>query len=634
MKGRTHVTAPAFIEKVKGAAWYPVWRVLWLTAAGLFLGLLALPIGADSLSEVSGLELLEGCLSSPTLLALNLLPVVLLLWAAYCLTGRGWAAYIIAAIPTLAIPLVSYFKIQLRGDPFVAEDLKLVFEAGNMAGKYSLEVTPLICLDLALALVGLAVVCVVLPRKKGGVRERLFGLLSALALLWVAMPALYLDEELYENTNPDGEWFNPWSDSHAYISHGAVYSFLFSMSDILPQSMPGPAAGGEGQRTPEEILSAYPEADIPQNEKVNVVGIMLEAFCDLTDFPALAEQPGVQQVYDSWHRLEEQSVSGNLLTNIFAGGTVDSEWAFLTGYSQHSDFVQPTDSYVWYFDRQGYNTRGGHPGFGWFYDRENVNRYLGFQEYWFTENHYGQLVDPVAAQWHSDDILVGEIYQDLVDQIGQGAGPVFSFSVSYQNHGPYEYDHMSYEAIIDPAESGLPAESCYVFSNYLHGVNETIQAMVGLSQRLEELEEPTVLVLFGDHKPWGGNGNSGYLGINANFNTSTLEGFYQYYSTPYLIWANSAAKEVLDNAFVGDGGDFSPCFLMTEVFNQCGWTGPSFLQLSRDMREVTPLLHSMGIYMDEEGNLTDTLDEADSAFLADFLLAQAYREENLIPQGE
>ena len=67
---------------------------------------------------------------------------------------------------------------------------------------------------------------------------------------------------------------------------------------------------------------------------------------------------------------------------------------FLTGYSQHQDFTKATDSYVWYFARQGYQTRGGHPGFGWFYDRENVNRYLGFQEYWFTDNHYGELVDP------------------------------------------------------------------------------------------------------------------------------------------------------------------------------------------------------------------------------------------------
>ena len=71
------------------------------------------------------------------------------------------------------------------------------------------------------------------------------------------------------------------------------------------------------------------------------------------------------QVYAPWHELERQAVSGDLLTNIFAGGTVDSEWAFLTGYSTHDEFRKDTDSYVWYLRDQGYQTFGSHPGFGW-----------------------------------------------------------------------------------------------------------------------------------------------------------------------------------------------------------------------------------------------------------------------------
>ena len=59
-----------------------------------------------------------------------------------------------------------------------------------------------------------------------------------------------------------------------------------------------------------------------------VLGFMLEAFCDMTDFPALSGEEGVQRLYAPWHALEEKSVSGNLLTNIFAGGTVNTEGAF------------------------------------------------------------------------------------------------------------------------------------------------------------------------------------------------------------------------------------------------------------------------------------------------------------------
>ena len=68
------------------------------------------------------------------------------------------------------------------------------------------------------------------------------------------------------------------------------------------------------------------------------MGVMLEAFCDLTDFDAIAGFDTVQEVYAPWHALEEQSLSGRLLTNIFAGGTVDTEWGFLTGASEHDEY--------------------------------------------------------------------------------------------------------------------------------------------------------------------------------------------------------------------------------------------------------------------------------------------------------
>ena len=177
-------------------------------------------------------------------------------------------------------------------------------------------------------------------------------------------------------------------------------------------------------------------------------------------------------------------------------------------------------------------------------------------------------MDPVFAQWHSDPLLVQELLAQMKERVQ--SGPCFSFSVSYQNHGPYSTELPSGPRHLTPEGSGLSQESCNIWNNYLNGVAETLQALTTLVQGLEEMEEPVVLVLFGDHKPWGGNGNSAYIEMGATFDLSTLDGFYDYYATPYVIWANSAAKETLGRDFVGDGGDFSPCFLMTELFDQCG----------------------------------------------------------------
>lgn len=614
--------APAYLP------WHHLWLALGLTALGLLLGWLTMPLAAVSSPDLSAQDLWVWYMSSVDLWYRNLLPPVLLIWLLYFLTGRCWLSYLLTALPALGVALANYFKIQLRGDPLLASDLKLISEAGGIMGNYSLDMTPLIQQTLGWAGLGLVLALLLLPRGLRRRDIRIFGLLSAAAVMGTAFLTLYCNEATYRRTTAGLELVNPWSDTEVFVSHGVLYPFLYSVQDMLPVPPEGYQEG-----VGSAALERCPEEAIPEDRKVSVVGIMLEAFCDLTDFPALAEQEDVQEVYAPWHALEKESVSGDLLTNIFAGGTVDTEWCFLTGYSQYEEFRNDVDSYVWYFDRQGYQTRGGHPGFGWFYNRQNVNRFLGFQEYWFTENHYGELVDPVEAQWNSDLLLVDEIVKDLRACLDGAGRPVFSFSVSYQNHGPYEWTYTANETYLDPETSGLPEESCYVFNNYLHGVNITISAMTLLAQQLEEMEEPVVLVLFGDHKPWGGNSNDAYYGIGASFDTTTLEGFYQYYSTPYLIWANSAARETLGRDFRGEGGDFSPCFLMPELFEQCGWTGPSFLQLAQEVREVTPLVHQQGVYLTEDGQLTDRLSGEAADRLNEFFFAQYYREHKVVPEG-
>ena len=601
----------------------PAWQGLGLTALGIFLGVLALYVSANSSPELSYETLRAVYEDDLTLCALNLFPPALLIWLFYFLTGRSWAAYLCTGLPVLGLAAANYYKIQFRGDPLLAADLALASEAGDMAGKYDLALNPMLENALLWAAAGLILALLLRGRMERGVR--LFGLASAAAVAATALVSLYCNAPLYQQTQTEAEEVNLWSDEEVYLSHGALYAFLYSVQDMIPQA----PAQYDGE-TARQILAQYEEADIPEEQKVSVVGVMLEAFCDLTDFPALGEQESVQAVYAPWHALEEASVSGNLLTNIFAGGTVDTEWCFLTGYSQYDKFQKPTDSYVWYFDRQGYQTRGGHPGFGWFYNRQNVNEYLGFQEYWFTENHYGELVDPVAAQWNSDHLLADEIVKDLQAHL-EGGEPVFSFSISYQNHGPYESEHTSNEIYLDPETCGLPAETCHIFNNYLHGVNITISAMTTMAQALEEMDQPVVLVLFGDHKPWGGNGNSAYGGAGASFDLSTREGFYEYYATPYLIWANSAAKQALGRDFQGDGGDFSPCFLMNELFEQCGWTGPAFLQYAETIREMTPLVHTQRLYLDPQGNLTNNPPEDVRKSLLEYQWVQYYREYEVEP---
>ena len=595
------------------------WLIFALTGLGCCVGALTLLYGAAAYIKLPGLALFRSYFHHPALLGLNLLPPVLLIWLFYFLTRRGWGAFLGSFLPCVAVAMVNYFKIRLRSDPFLAADLTLISEAGGIVGNYSLDVDWLTWLTLGALLAGLLFSVLLIPKWPRRGWGRAFAAASCAAVCAVSCASLFTNSDLYQSTD-NSEYINPWSDVEVFVSKGCLYPFLYSMRDMFPAPPPG-YDGAQAQA----LLEAFSDTDIPADKQVSVMGIMLEAFCDLTDFDFMAGHPDAARVYDPWHALAEQGVSGRLLTNIFAGGTVDSEWGFLSGYSQHDDFRRDTDSYVWYLRDQGYQTFFSHPGYGWFYNRQNVNDYLGFQDSWFTENHYGALVDPTSAIYHSDDILVRELLAQLTQRTAEG--PCFSFSVSYQNHGPYESAYSAGVEYFTPANSGMAAESCHIWNNYLRGVDSTIQAMVQLTQGLEELDRPVVLVLFGDHKPWGGNGNSAYADMGLTFDLGTLQGFYDYYATPYLIWANSAAKEVLDSDFTGEGGDFSPCFLMPKVFDLCGWTGPAFMQLSRQVREITPLVHERGLYL-SGGQITDALPQGQQDFVGRFLWAEYWRENN------
>lgn len=600
-----------------------IWMALALTAMGCGIGLLSLLFSAFAIESLENKAMFLSYLSDPMVLLFNLWPCVLLVWLFYFLFRRAWVGFLGGYLPVIILALVNYFKIRLRGDPLLAVDLSLASEAVGIVGGYQLDLTWVVWFALGCLVAGLLVSILLMPNGMRGWRERGFGALSVLGLLGVSFVGIYINPYFYDRMG-SSDLINPWNSTEVYISRGGTCSFLHSFRDMMyikPE--------GYDEQKARELLSQYEDTDIPEEEKVSVLGIMLEAYCDLTQLDVLSEQESIWEVYAPWHKLEEQSVSGRLLTNIFAGGTVDTEWGFLTGYSNHSDFVRDTDSYVWYLANQGYQTFGSHPGFSWFYDRQNVNPSLGFQDYWFTENYYGELVDPVAAQWNSDHILNEELLKQLKERVKQG--PAFSFSVSYQNHGPYETERTLDQAYLAPEGTGLSQQTCNIWNNYLMRVSDTLDALTQLVEGVEAMEEPVVMVFFGDHKPWGGNGNTAYTELGLTFDLSTPEGFYDYYSTPYIICANSAAKEVLGRDFVGEGGDFSPCFLMAELFDQCGWEGPGFMQLAREVREITPLIHKMGIYYMEK-TADPAAMERNQQFVQDYLCAEYYREHEIRPQ--
>ena len=569
---------------------YWAWRAAVLLFGSAALGVVTLLFAYGAYPNA----VFRAYLANGELLLLNILPVVWLVFLLYALVGRAWLAFGLGSAASLGLTFGNFFKILFRDDPLYFEDLLILREAGEMAGGYDVFIDKRIALAVLCAVAGTVFLLLFARGVVRGWKARLSLLLIAV-ISGAVLLNVSLDTKRYDAVE-NYESLNRWSPTQNYIAHGFFYPFLHSIGDCIDTP-----PEGYSKRETQDLLAAYEDADIPEEKKVNLITIMREAYVDFSRY-------GVEGLdtsgYESYHGLLNESYSGTLLTNIFAGGTIDTERCFLTGNYSLKNFRTNANSYLWYLRSQGYIIEGSHPYYQWFYNRQNVNSYLGFDRYRFLEGDYEHLT---KSYYPEDRILFPEIYADYLT--GKESGkPYFSFNLNIQSHGPYETASYNGE---HEYLTGDYSDACKnAVNNYMNAIMEGDQELMALVDKLRADEDPVVLVVFTDHLPWMGDGNDFYreMGINVDVEGNSEDSFRRRYQTDYLIWANDAAKEILGSDFTGEGPTISPCYLMNLVFDQCGWDGPGFMQAMDDMMEVFPVVTTRGFYVVDDV-FTDTIAE-------------------------
>src|SRR5699024_1623502 len=125
-------------------------------------------------------------------------------------------------------------------------------------------------------------------------------------------------------------------------------------------------------------------------------------------------------------------------------------------------------------------------------------------------------------------------------------------------------------------------------------------AMLGrLVENFSEREEPVVLVFFGDHLPYLGDNQLGYVELQSEVAVAEEDrtDVLCSYKTPYVIWANDAAAEALDweNAVkaldLPENGTLSASFLGAAVLELTGRADEDpWFRFLNDLRRVTPVV--------------------------------------------
>ncbi|MBR4308694.1 MAG: sulfatase-like hydrolase/transferase [Oscillospiraceae bacterium] len=563
-------TPPSFSKKTEC-----ILTVSGMVGASIALTLLILWIGTLNCS----LSRLLYYFKDARILIFNYLPIMVLMGIFYLLFNRAWISFLLTASATFILSFVNYFKVIMRSEPLIAMDLTLIFEAADIGGNYTYKFPKLFWLGIIMILLGTAL----LARYARAKIHRKWWWTRILGILLICGLVQFLWAKYYSDLNyhndiliDDYSVFNDWKGEERMAKRGYLYSFIVSINDALITEPPG-----YDEELAIKTLEAYESQSIPEDKKVNVIFHMLESFSDLSVFDLdLQSDP-----YTLWHSLEEESYHGILISDILGGGTNNAERSVMTGFTfPHPGYHIRTNSYVHYFSANGYYTQAIHPGDEWFYDRAAIDRRLGFDSVLLNQNYFKYYSGGVFGK----DSVVLPLLREQYEENSKDGQRYFGFHVTYQNHSPYEKEELLGTEYISQAQ--LQGESYYMVNNYLNGIEDTCRQVYDYVEQYRWDETPVVLIFFGDHKPLLGDSGEAYTALGICADQGTSEGVYNLYTTPYVIWANDAAKEILGNDFTGTGPTISQCYLMNEVFDICGWVGNSWLQYQNEVRKELPVI--------------------------------------------
>lgn len=528
---------------------------------------------------ISSMKFKEGLFasyfSSPVLFLLNFLPIIMSIIIIMFIFNSLRLSIILNSILFNVLAYINYVKIIYRQEPLKFSDYKFVREALIMSKTYSLKIDYKVILMVLLFGFILYLVSKKIGVRKYNIEHRVLGIVVVATLFFIFTIRVAYNFRVYEKMGAKSG-LNTWQELNGYQARGFSYPLLYTL-----QYRKGYIYKDYDKNNAIEIARKYGDTNIPDNEKINIVVVMLESYKDFYKFQSDKLKFNINP-YEYFLKLKEESIYGDLIVDTFGGGTITSESCFWSGYRISPNYDVKRNTLVSYLKSQGYNTDALHPSDGLFNNRINIYPNVGFDNFYNVQNYFEDFYTP--GDIITDDIFFPELVKIYEDKVSQNK-PYFSFSITYQNHGPYinSYNVSGVEYIENMDH--YDQEQYTAFNNYLDGIYKTTKALPTLVDSFRVKEEPVLLVLFGDHSPSMGEGEIGFEMLGINHNLDTRAGLLNTYETPYIIWANESCKKVFNKDFVGKGPTMDTNLLLNYVFKYLGWKGSCYSNYLQDFSE-------------------------------------------------
>ena len=533
---------------------------------------------------------------------LNILVYYLFFGILYLIFVSRRAAITIGMVFWYAVGLANYYVLSFKGSPIVPSDIMSASTAASVAGNYTYTIQPVFVWNALFLLLYLAVFWRCPIKKRTGWKKRL--LMAVIILISSAVLGSFVIEQ--KTLKSVGIKNNVWDQKKGYAKNGFFFGFVLNMNSLVqekPSDYSVEAAKYIAAKYEEEFANEEKEKGVLETSDgtaPNIIAIMNEAFADLSvvgDFTTNADyMPFI-------HGLEKNTIKGSLYMSIFGSGTCNSEFEFLTGntmaflqngiiaYTQVVKGVLPNMTYL--LKGQGYQGNLAlHPYLASGWNRVEVYENMGF-EHFYSESDF---TNPLMYRKYISDQSDFEKITELYEQRESQSEPFFLFNVTMQNHGGFDKIYSNFSNEIQITDNHQSAQA----DQYLSLVKKTDEAFEYLVNYFKQVEEPTIIVMFGDHQP----------AIETKFYESligkssgdfTFEELMKKYQTPFIIWANYDIKETTVDKM-------SANYLGAWLMEEAGLKTSSYQQFLMKLYDKLPVLNAMGA-IDAEGNYYESAKE-------------------------
>lgn len=485
---------------------------------------------------------------------------------------------------------VNQVKITSRQTPFLPEDLLLIGEARQVASvvnpqELQLLLTRLVLIAMMLG-AGLILRALIGNFNKPSWRARLLtGIslltISSFGLLQVAHqiknPATILKKD-----NFIGNDLISWNQQVNYHWNGPVIGFVYNIGKLELIKPPE-----YSQQRIAQIVKRY-QAAAQHNKRQRPLTIdhqSLNLALVLSESMILPTQ--VADVYPLRHNPMPWLTSYiaqhphnylQLATSEYGGGTANVEFEVLTSFSTtlnqnatpFTNLLPKLANFPSLAQRLGYSgaqTSAMHNFHPEMYKRNLTYPNLGFNQFDGVEDFKHR--STIENNPYDSD---RSFYQQLYDKLAaQPQRTKFINGVTMQNHAPYD---GFYRADRQFAESShLTTDQHRNLENYYTGLAYTDQALAEFYQKLQQLPQKTLVVIYGDHFP-----GSDVLGKVNEVDAARA------HLTPIVLLANfPLPNHQLPTIISGN-------YLTSHLSDLLGWSKSGFDMLLQDLRQQFPKL--------------------------------------------